>query len=201
MKFGYVVIASLLVAALAISGCTSPTPTPSPSAAAPTVTPEASPSATAIVNASTPTPAPTTAPTPTPVPSYSNGSPVSVSDIKIDWDTTSYYGEAHQAATMTVKNAQPDGIVFDVVVLYKVSTPATLVNADGSTENFTNTVTKTENIGLMQPGDQRTITFQADHHKNVPATVSVIVQWRGGKAVVFEKTLTLQDFSMGSYEF
>jgi hypothetical protein len=102
---------------------------------------------------------------------------------------------------MAVKNALPDGIVFDVKVLYKVTTPATLVNADGSTENFTNTVTKTENIGIMQPGDQKTLTFDVDHHKNVPATVSVIVQWRGGQAVVFEKTLTLQDFSMGTYEF
>ncbi len=205
MKFNYLVIASLLMAAMAISGCTSPAASPSPTAA-PTATPAATPTPTA-----TPTPAPTVAPTPTPrgalehptpVPEYSNNSPVSVSHIKVDWDTTQYEGQAKETASMTVKNIKSDSIVLDVVVKYMVTTPATFANPDGSFENRTNTVTATPvYIGLMQVGEQRDVTFQVDHKKNVPATVTVLVQWRGGSAVVFDKTLNLPDHSFDTYEF
>ncbi len=196
MKLNYLVIASLLMAVLAISGCTSPaaSPTPSPS---PTEAPAATPAPTV-----TPTPEPTATPTPTatPVPVYSNGSPVSVSQIKIDWDTTQYNDRATQTATMTVKNTLGDSIVQDVEVLYKVTTPAVFVNPDGSYENRTNTVTATQHIGLMQAGEQRDLTFQLDHTKNLPATVSVTITWRGGSAVVFNKTLEMPDHSFGTFE-
>jgi hypothetical protein len=36
---------------------------------------------------------------------------------------------------------------------------------------------------------------------NVPVTVTIVVQWRGGQAVVFEKTLTMADHSFGTFEF
>jgi hypothetical protein len=197
MRSHYIVLVSLLMAAMAISGCTSPAASPSPTAA-PTATPTATPAPT-----ETPTPAPTVTPTPEPtaVPEYSDGSPVSVSGIKIDWDTTQFEGRAKETATMTVKNALDEGVVLDVVVLYKVATPAMLVNPDGSVENYTNTVTSTQNIGLMQVGEQRDLTFQVDHTKNVPVTVSVTVQWRGGSAVVFNRTLELPDNSFGTLEF
>lgn len=199
MKFTYVVIASLLMAALALSGCTSPAPTasPSPSATAPTATQAATPTPTA-----TPSPAPTVAPSPSPMPAYSNGSPVSISNIKIDWDTTQYEGQAKETVTMKVKNTLTDSVVLDVVVIYKVTMPATFANPDGSLENRTNTLTATpQNIGLMQVGEQRDVTLHIDHNKNVPVTVSVTVQWRGGSAVVFEKTLNIPDHSFGTYEF
>lgn len=199
MKFTYVVIASLLMAALALSGCTSPAPTasPSPSATAPTATQAATPTPTA-----TPSPAPTVAPSPSPMPAYSNGSPVSISNIKIDWDTTQYEGQAKETVTMKVKNTLTDSVVLDVVVTYKVTMPATFANPDGSLENRTNTLTATpQNIGLMQVGEQRDVTLHIDHNKNVPVTVSVTVQWRGGSAVVFEKTLNIPDHSFGTYEF
>lgn len=200
MKFTYVVIASLLMAALALSGCTSPAPTasPSPSATAPTATPAATPTPTA-----TPSPAPTVAPTPapTPVPVYANSSPVAVSNIRIDWDTTQYEGQAKETASMTIKNIRNDSIVLDVAVLCKVTTPTTFVDPDGTVHNLTNTITRTANIGMMQVGEQRDVAFQVDHNKNVPVTVSVTVQWRGGSAVVFEKTLNIPDHSFGTYEF
>lgn len=200
MKFTYVVIASLLMAALALSGCTSPAPTasPSPSATAPTATPAATPTPTA-----TPSPAPTVAPTPapTPVPVYANSSPVAVSNIRIDWDTTQYEGQAKETASMTIKNIRNDSIVLDVAVLCKVTTPTTFVDPDGTVHNLTNTITRTANIGLMQVGEQRDVAFQVDHNKNVPVTVSVTVQWRGGSSTVFERTLNLPDHSFGTYEF
>jgi hypothetical protein len=198
MEFKYVIIASLLMAALALSGCTSPAPTasPSPTAEAPTVTPVETP---------TPVPTPEASPTPTeaptPVPAYTNGSPISVSNIKIDWDTTQFEGQAKETASMTVKNTLSDSILLDVVVYYKVTTPATFVNPDGSVENHTNTITKTANIGMMQAGEQKDLTFQVDHNKNVPTTVSIVVKWRDGSAVVFEKTLDLPDYSFDTYEF
>lgn len=198
MKFTYLVIASLLMAAMALSGCTSPAVSPLPTAT-PTAIPTATPAPTA-----TPTPAPTVAPTPapTPVPEYSNGSPVSVSHVRIDWDTTQYEGRAKETASMTVKNMMNDSIVLDVVVQYNVATPAALINPDGSIENFTAIVKATpQNIGLMQAGEQRDVTFQVEHAKNVSATVSIIVQWRGGSAVVFNKILNLPDHSFGTYDF
>jgi hypothetical protein len=136
------------------------------------------------------------------VPEYSNNSPVSVSNIKIEWDTTQYEGQAKETASMTVKNMLNDSIVLDVVVQYKVTTPAIFANPDGSFENRTNTVTATpRNIGVMQVGEQRDVTFQVDHAKNVPATVTITVQWRGGSAVVLNKTLDLPDHSFGTCEF
>jgi hypothetical protein len=95
-----------------------------------------------------------------------------------------------------------DSIVLDVVVQYNVATPAALINPDGSIENFTAIVKATpQNIGLMQAGEQRDVTFQVEHAKNVSATVSIIVQWRGGSAVVFNKILNLPDHSFGTYDF
>lgn len=203
MEFKLVSIVLLIIAGLAVSGCTS-------SPAAPTATPQATPTATPIVNASTPTPAPTgtptplpptPTPTPTPQPVYTNGSPVSVSGIKINWDTTSYEGQARETATMTIKNANPDNLVPDVVVLYKVTTPTTVIDPDGTVHNLTNTITKRQDVGVMQWNDQKDLTFEVDHNKNNPVTISVEVQWRGGHATVFEKTLTLADHNFGTFEF
>ncbi len=193
MKITYLAIAAVFMAAMAISGCTSPAPSPSP---LPTATPEPTP-------APTPTPEPTAVPTatPTPVPEYSNDSPVSVSHVRIDWDTTQFSGQAKQTATMTVKNTQSDSLVVDVNVLYTVSTPATFVDADGTVHNFTNPNKKTVHVGLMQAGEQRDVSVQVEHARNVPATVTIVLQWRGGSAAVFEKTLEIPDNSFGTYEF
>ncbi len=183
------------MAAVAMSGCTSPAPSPSPSPL-PTATPEP----TAVP---TPTPEPTPGPSaaPTPLPEYSDGSPVSVSNIRIDWDTTQFAGQAEQTATMTVKNTLDDSLVVDVNVLYTVSTPATIVHPDGRVENFTSVNKKTAHVGLMQAGEQRDISIQVEHARGVPATVAILVQWRGGSAVLFEKTLDMPDHSYGTYEF
>jgi hypothetical protein len=203
MELKLIVIASLLTAVLALSGCTSPAATPSPSAAAPTATPVATPTFVPPADTPVPTPVATLVPTaaPTAVPAYSNGSPVSVSNIKIDWDTTSYEGNAKETATMSVKNDLNDSIVLDVFVYYKVSTPTTFIDPDGTVHNLTNTITKTENLGMMQVGDHKDLSFQVSHNKNVPAVVSVTVQWRGGSAVIFEKTLEMADHSFGTFEF
>ncbi|HTX44309.1 MAG TPA: hypothetical protein VMC61_06225 [Methanocella sp.] len=184
---------------VSLAGCAvpgaSPTPSPSPSPL-PTVTPTPTPEPT-------PTPAPTVAPTPapTPWPVYSNGSPVAVSHVRVTWDTTQYEGQAKQTATITLKNVLNDGIVLDVNVIYKVTTPATVVDPDGTVHNLTNQVTRSSNIGMMDVGEQRDVTFQLDHPKNVPATISIILQWRGGSAVVLEKTVNMPDHDFGTYEF
>ncbi len=202
MEFKVILFVLAMTAVLAVSGCTSPSPTATPQA-----TTEATPTATPVANASTPTPAPTEAatatptPTPTALPAYTNGSPVAVSDIKINWDTTTYDGMAHQTATMAVDNINKDNLTIGVVVLYRVSTPTTIINPDGSTENLTNTVTKRAELGTMQWNDHESLTFDVSHNKNVPVTITIEVQWRGGQAVVFEKTLTMADHSFGTFEF
>lgn len=102
---------------------------------------------------------------------------------------------------MTVKTIANDTIVQDAVVLYNVTTPATLVNPDGSKQNFTNTISKVANLGLMQPGDSKDLTFSAEHAKNVPATITVTIKWRGGSAKVFETTLNAPDHNIGTREY
>lgn len=200
MNSKYLIIAMLTIFMIAVSGCTSPAPTASPSPS-----PLATQAATALPTAVppvTPTPVPTATPkaVPTPVPVYTNGSPISASNIKIDWDTTQYEGQAKETASMTVKSTG-DGIVSDVVVSFKVTTPTTFANPDGSVDNRTNTITKQANIGLMQAGDSKDLTFQIEHKKNVPATVSIVIEWRGGSAVVFKKVLDLPDHKYGTYNF
>jgi hypothetical protein len=138
---------------------------------------------------------------PTAVPVYSNGSPLSISNIKVDWDTTSYEGQAKETATMTVKNTLNDTVLLDVFVYYKVTTPTTFIDPDGTVHNLTNTITKTANVGMMQVGEHRDLSFQVDHNKNVPTVVSVTVQWRGGSTVVFERDLDIPDHRFGTYEF
>ncbi len=202
MEFKVVLFVLAVTGVLLISGCTSPSATPTPT---PQASIEATPTATPVANASTPaetpTPAPAATATPTPVPAYSSGSPVAVSDIKVNWDTTTYDGMAHQTATMSVDNINKDNLTIGVVVLYKVSTPTTIINPDGSTENLTNTVTKRAELGTMQWNDHEGLTFDVSHNKNVPVTITIEVQWRGGQAVVFEKTLTMADHSFGTFEF
>jgi hypothetical protein len=124
---------------------------------------------------------------------------VSVSNIKINWDTNGYDGMARQTATMTVDNVNNETLTLDVVVLYKVTTPTTITNPDGSIQNFT--ITKRQDLGTMQWDDSKDLTFEVSHNKNVPVTVTIVVQWRGGQAVVFEKTLTMADHSLGTFEF
>lgn len=202
MEFKVILFVLAMTGVLLVSGCTSPSPTATPQA-----TTEVTPTPTPIANTSTPTPAPTEAPTVTPTPAptalpvYANGSPVSVSNIKIDWDTNGYDGMARQTATMTVDNVNNETLTLDVVVLYKVTTPTTITNPDGSMQNLTNTITKRQDLGTMQWDDHKDLTFDVSHNKNVPVTVTIVVQWRGGQAVVFEKTLTMADHSLGTFEF
>lgn len=206
MEFKVVLFVLALAGVLLVSGCTSPSATPT---ATPLASIEATPTATPIANASTPTPAPSetatpvpsATPTPAAAPAYTNGSPVAVSDIKINWDTTTYDGMAHQTATMAVDNVNKDNLTIGVVVLYKVSTPTTIINPDGSTQNLTNTITKRQDLGTMQWNDHEDLTFDVSHNKNVPVTITIEVQWRGGQAVVFEKTLTMADHNFGTFEF
>ena len=102
---------------------------------------------------------------------------------------------------MIVWNARNDSVVLDVAVLYKVTTPTTLVDPDGTVHNLTNTIAKAASIGLMQVGERRDVAFEVEYNKNVPVTVSITVQWRGGSSRVFERTLNLPDHSFGTYEF
>jgi len=203
MEMKLIFITAMLALALAMSGCTMPGASPSPT---PTPTPLPTATAAPTVNASTPTPVPasptpTATPTPTPHPEYSNGAPVSISNVKIHWDTSGYDDQAKETATMTLNNLNKDNLVLDVAVIYEVSTPTTIVDAMGNTQNLTNTVSKTQNIGVVQWEDQKDLTFQIDHSKIMPETVSVIVKWRGGQATVFQQTLNLTDHSAGTYEF
>lgn len=198
----------VVAACIAVAGCTSTAPSPTPTLEpAATPTPAATPVPTVIVNASTPTPEPAATPTPeptaaaTPAPVYADGSPVSISDIRIAWDTTGFDGQARESVTMTMKNVDPDNLTLDVVVLYRVTTPITFIDPDGTVHNSTNTVTKTQSIGLVQWQDRRDISFEVSHIKNVPATISIAVQWRGGQATVFEKTIEMADHGFGTYEF
>jgi len=108
---------------------------------------------------------------------------------------------ARQTATMTVDNVNKEALTLDVAVLYKVTTPTTITNPDGSVQNLTNTITKRQDLGTVQWDDHKDLAFDASHNKNVPVTVSIVVQWRGGQAVVFEKTLTMADHSFGTFEF
>ncbi len=199
MKLTYLAFISLLVVALAISGCTFPSATPSP-APEPTVAPTPAPTEAPTF---TPTPAPAVAPTPvpTPWPAYANGSPVSVSHVKISWDTTQFTGQATHSVAMTLKNAQNDSLVPGVSVLYTVSTPMTIIDPDGTAHNQSYPVTQSKFIGLMQSGDRRDVSFQSSHARNVPVTVTITVQWKGGSSVVFEKILNMPDHSQGTYEF
>jgi hypothetical protein len=100
-----------------------------------------------------------------------------------------------------VDNVNNETLTLDVVVLYKVTTPTTITNPDGSMQNLTNTITKRQDLGTMQWNDHKDLTFDVSHNKNVPVTVTIVVQWRGGQAVVFEKTLTMADHSFGTFEF
>ncbi|HTY90187.1 MAG TPA: hypothetical protein VMC84_03335 [Methanocella sp.] len=201
MEFKPVLIVLLIAAGVAAAGCSAPAATPTPTAT-PNATAVPTPEAAAVPS-ETPTPAPvaTPTPTPTPWPVYSNNSPVSVSNIKITWDTTGFEGQAHETATMTLNNVNKDNLVLDIVLLYKVTTPTTVIDADGTVHNLTNTITKPQNIGVMQWEDRKDVSFDVYHNKNVPATVTIVAQWRGGQATLFEKTLNMADNSFGTYEF
>jgi len=102
---------------------------------------------------------------------------------------------------MVVVNMQNDSIIPDVEVDYSVSTPVVLVNADGTHNTSVSTITRSDFIGLMQPGERQNVTFQVDHAKNVPATVAITLKWRGGSTTVFERTLNLPDYSSGTLEY
>ncbi len=203
MQFKYVIVASLLLIFIAVAGCTSPSPTASPTAGVPSATPIATTVPTAIVNASptaAPSAAPTVMPTATPRPLYGNGTPLVVSNININWDTTGYQGMAEESATMTVSNTVPNSMVLDIEVDYLVSTPTSVIDSDGTVHNLTNTITKTYTVGMLQPGEHKDVNFQVEHNKNVPATVSIILKWRGGSAKVFENTYNWPDNNLGTEE-
>ncbi len=203
MQFKYFIVASLLLIFIAIAGCTSPSPSPTPTAVAPTATPVPTPTSVPVATenpTAVPSVAPTATamPTATPSPVYGNGTPMTLSNININWDTTGYQGMAEESASMTVANTIPDTMVLDAEVDYLVSTPITIVNPDGTSQNLSNTITKTTYVGLLQPGDHKDVSFQVEHNKNVPATVSVVLKWRGGSAKVFEKTYNWPDHSLGT---
>jgi len=202
MEVRYALVALLLMATIAVAGCTSsspavsPTPSPSPAPApAESVTPTAMPV--------TPTPVPTQIATlaPTPWPTYQDGSPVAVSHIKISWDMGEYLGQAEEFVSMTLINTRNDTVIPDVEVDYSVSTPAMIVNPDGTKYNSSTTVTKSDFIGMLEPSEQRNITFQVDHSQNMPATVSITLKWRGGSANVFEQSLNMPEYQSGTFEF
>jgi hypothetical protein len=190
MKLKCLLLISLLALVVAAAGCTSPTPAVSPTPVAtpteqPTVAPTATPEPTA-----TPVPTPTPVPSATPRPAYGSGG-LQVSNVTINWDTSGYNSMATETATMDVKDISKDTLYESVELDYLVSTPA--VSSDGN--KYYNNITKTSFIGLLQPGDKVTRTFNVDHPMDVPVTIVVTMKWKGGSETILQKTVETPYFS------
>ena len=203
MKVKYALVALLLMAAITVAGCTSSSPLVSP-----TISPSVVQAPIASVTP-TPTPVPTPMPlptsisttVPTPLPVYQDGAPVAATNIKISWDTAAYLGPAEEFVSMTVVNELNNSVLTDVEVDYSASTPTVIVNPDGTKYNSTATASASDFLGLMEPSEQRNITFQVDHSLNMPVTVSITLKWNGGSAQVLEQTLNMPASQSGTFQF
>lgn len=198
----YLLIALLIAAGIAMSGCTSPSPTTPTATVSPTAPPTLTPTptvaatATPIANAS---PTPIVSPTPTPSSTVTKIGNLAVSGLTIEW----YTGEAvqHDTAHMTLKN-NDTVVLSDVIVLYTVVTPFTMANPDGSSAVSNQTATNSVYIGKMSPGETKSVTIQSpDHAKNVPAYITIKVSWKGGEATILQTTLQAPDNKSGTQKY
>ena len=203
MDAKYALVALSLMAVIAVAGCISSSPSVSP-----TISPSVVQAPIASVTP-TPTPVPTPMPlptsisttVPTPLPVYQDGAPVAATNIKISWDTAAYLGPAEEFVSMTVVNELNNSVLTDVEVDYSASTPTVIVNPDGTKYNSTATASASDFLGLMEPSEQRNITFQVDHSLNMPVTVSITLKWNGGSAQVLEQTLNMPASQSGTFQF
>ncbi len=203
MKLRYLLVALLIVAGIALSGCTSPSPSATVS---PTALPTSSPTTAATATAAaTPTPAASVAPTPIPASFSSSGAAVTsvgnltVSGVAINWDTTDPL--QHDTALVTLQNVGTS-LLQDVTVTYTVATPATLANSDGTTTIISNPVSNSVYVGKMSPTEVKDVTIQSpDHGKNAQATVTMLVSWKGGEGTILQGVLSAPDGTMGTQKY
>ncbi len=203
MKLRYLLVALLIAAGIVLSGCTSPSPgaTVSPTPL-PTSLPTAAANATVVAS---PTPAASGLPTSIPTSASSSGAAVTsvgnltVSGVSIDWDTTDPL--QHDTAHVTLQSVDTS-VIQDVTVTYTVATPATIANSDGTTAIVSNPVTNSVYVGKMSPTEVKNVTIQVpDHPKNVPATITIQVSWKGGQGTILQGVLTAPDGTMGTQKY
>lgn len=203
MKLRYLLVALLIVAGIALSGCTSPSPG---ATASPTALPTSSPTtATTATAAASPTPAASVAPTSIPTSASSSGAAVTqvgnltASGVSIDWDTTDLL--QHDTAHVTLQNVGTS-VLQDVTVTYTVATPITLANSDGTTTTVINPVSNSVYVGKMSPTEVKDVAILApDHGKNVAATVNIKVSWKGGEGTILQGVLSAPDGTMGTQKY
>lgn len=203
MKLRYSLVALLIVAGIALSGCTSPSPSATVS---PTALPTSLPTTAANTTvAASPTVVASGTPTSVPVSSSSSGAAVTrvgnltVSGVSIDWDTTDLL--QHDTAHVTLQSVDPN-VIQDVTVTYTVSTPSTLANSDGTTTIINNPVSNSVYVGKMSPTEVKDVAILApDHAKGVPATVNIKVSWKGGEGTILQGTLSTPVGTMGTQKY
>lgn len=203
MKLRHLLVALLIVAGIALSGCTSPSPG---ATASPTALPTSSPTTAATATAAaSPTPAASAVPTSIPTSASSSGAAVTqvgnltVSGVSIDWDTTDPL--QHDTAHVTLQSVDTN-VIQDVTVTYTVATPITLANSDGTSTTVSNPVSNSVYVGKMSPTEVKNVTITApDHGKNVPATVTIQVSWKGGEGTILQGVLSAPDGSMGTQKY
>ncbi|MCD1293766.1 hypothetical protein CUJ83_01990 [Methanocella sp. CWC-04] len=192
----HILLAIFMVAAIAVSGCTTPETSPAPSiTATPTVepTPEPTPEAT-------PEPTPEATPSPTPAPTPVPGNDfVEAKDVKIQWDTTEQL--QYDKIDLVIKNIHKDQILLDVNVVYSITTPTTITNPDGTTQSSTMTKNFTKPLGAMVPGEEKSVHIETSGHLKVPTGVAIYVNWRGGSEKVFETVVDVPDMNFGELTF
>ncbi|HEY3421829.1 MAG TPA: hypothetical protein VGK13_01630 [Methanocellaceae archaeon] len=206
MNVKYIFFALLIAAGIAISGCTSPPPSATVS---PTVLPPTTSSLpTSVPNA---TPAVPTAPVTNVTPTVTVAPPVSsgtastrvgnltVSGVSIDWDTMDAL--QHDTAHVTLQSVDPS-VIQDVTVNLTVSTPSTLVNPDGTSSVVSQPIVSSVYLGKMSPNETKTVTLPTiDHAKNVPATATIKILWKGGDGNILQTTLSPPDYRMGTQTY
>ena len=107
----------------------------------------------------------------------------------------------HDTAHVTLQSVDPS-VIQDVTVTYTTTTPATLSNSDGTTTSISNPVSNSVYVGKMSPTEVKNVTITLpDHPKNVPATVTIQVSWKGGEGTILQGVLSAPDFKMGTQNY
>lgn len=193
-------VALLIAAGIAISGCTSPSPgaTVSPTAS-PTSIPTSVPSATAAASVApgvSVTPAPTTASAGSSGTALTSVGNLAVSGVSIDWDTMDTI--QHDTAYVTLQNVGTS-LIQDVTVTYTAATPSLLANSDGTTSIVSQPVSTSIYVGKISPTEVKNVVLPSlVHAKNVPATVTIKVSWKDGEGTILQGTLSAPDYKLGN---
>lgn len=199
MKIKYLLVALLIVAGIALSGCTSASPD---AIVSPTVLPTNLPTTVDTDNtAASPTPAAVVAPSA----ASSSGAVMarvgnlSVLGVSVDWDSTDRL--QHDVAHVSLQSVATN-VIQDVTVTYIVATPITLANPEGTTTILSNSMSNSVYVGKMSPTEVKDVTIQVpDHLKNVPATITILVSWKGGDGTVLQGTLSAPDGTLGTQKY